>query len=397
MKKLLCMFLSFTLLLCGCDMLFKPPETTAPTGSDPVNQDTVPPDTLPESWQLGMSAISLPLSIRETTAEDGTLLYRFTCQTVYPPVTQDVEIAEMVALDLMNRIDTMTSTSNSIELQAKRDYHSQENWIPYSCQILYNPVRIDSGVLSLKGHAVTYTGFNHPEQTQLAVTYDLLSGKSLTLGDILAENATAGQIAGMINMVLSSQEQNISLYSDYAQLVTARFGTDWHQDANWYFSADGLCFFFSPYEIAPYSAGTVVAEIPYQMLTGTMLDKYYPTEQIAVDKPVRAERFEESDPDHFSQIAEVVLDRNGPVFLLSTDGMIFQVRIEEGQWSSDGTVFSPIATVFACNSLTPGDAVMVQAGFNDPLPNLRLVYSCGKTEYAFYITQSNGSITLTPA
>ncbi|MBQ8621645.1 MAG: DUF3298 domain-containing protein [Oscillospiraceae bacterium] len=397
MKKLFCAFLSCVFLLTGCDMLFKPQETTAPVETQSGSQDTIPPESIPESWQLGMTSISLPLSTQELTTDDGTLLYRFTCQTVYPPLTQDADIAESVALDLMNRIDAITATSDSIARQAQDDYTGQQNWIPYSCQILYDPMRIDSGVVSLLGRTVTYTGSNHPDQSRIAVTYDLLSGKALTLGDILEDTATAGQMAGMINMVLSAREEDFSLYSDYAQLVTARFGTDWCQDTNWYFSADGLCFFFSPYEIAPYAAGTVVAEIPYRMLTGTMLDAYFPTEQLAVDKPVEAECFGLADLDAYTQIAEVILNREGEEYLLHTEGMLFQVRIEAGQWSADGTVFTPTATVFACASLTPGDAIMVQAALSETLPQLRLSYRCGDTEYAYFMTQSSdGSIRLIP-
>jgi hypothetical protein len=128
---------------------------------------------------------------------------------------------------------------------------------------------------------------------------------------------------------------------------------------SWYLSDTGLCFYFAPYEIAPYNAGTVVAQIPYELLNGLLKDAYFPEEQVDLAGTVTVTGFSQADLSGYTQFAELILDPKGDELLLCVDGAVKNLRIEVGQWQKDGT-FITEATVFASATLCQTDALMLQ-------------------------------------
>lgn len=401
MKKILILILSITLIFTcsGCGLIFRDPtESTAPSTSG--NSDTLPPETVPQgAQQLSMVSISLPLVQTFESADDGTLLISCTYQQVFTPILQDADVAEAVALDLMNRIDSINTAAGNLSDQAKSDYAGQSGWDPYFSQVYYNPMRLDASVLSLYGQTVTFAGGIHPDYTGVSVTYDLVNGNVLLLGDLLTDTCTPEKLADLVVEALNDPDNDFYLYSDFAETVAARFGNGWEQDSGWYLSPEGLCFYFSPYDIGPYATGTVVASVPYEKLAGLLEDAYFPVERLDGDGTVEATLFEDAELDSYSQFSEAILNPDGVRFLLHTQGTVYDLRLEQGQWSDDGTLFMPDCTVFAASSLTPGDAVMVQAMFPDVLSPLRLTYRSGEEDVSVYLSQSgkDGTIILEKA
>lgn len=397
MKKILTIILSCALIItcCGCGLILKDPSQTAAPPTTTAGGGTLPPETISQGdQQLPMTSISLPLIQTRQNADDGTLLISCAYQQVTTPILQDADVAEAVALDLMNRIDLVSATAGTLAAQAKNNYSGQTNWVPYSCRVSYDPMRLDSGVLSLYGQTVTYAGGIHPDYAGVSVTYDLVNGSVLSLGDLLTDGCTSETLSNLVIEALNGLGSNYYLYSDFEESVAARFGSNWAQDGSWYLSREGLCFYFSPYDIAPYATGMVVATVPYEKLVGLLEDAYFPVERLTVNGTVEATLFEDAELDSYSQFSEAILDPEGTRFLLHTQGTVYDVRLEQGQWSADGAVFTPDCTVFAASSLTPGDAIMVQAMFPDVLSPLRLTYRSGEADISFHLYQSGKDGTI---
>jgi len=93
------------------------------------------------------------------------------------------------------------------------------------------------------------------------------------------------------------------------------------------------------------------------------------------------------DLENYTQFAEAILDSDGERFVLYSDDLVTDVRLLYGD---------RFDTVFACNTLCAGDAIMVQAMIPDTIPNMRLSYVSGGTTHTFDITQSgmDGSMLL---
>ena len=392
MKKYMALALILTLCLSGCNTskpLPTEPSTTAATL--PSTAPTTVP-AIPETTQPQLEIPHLPLSAVTTTtiteiAPDG-VQFEYSYPNIHLHLS-DPSITDMVSLELLNRIDA-TRTA------AKEVMDSADDQGAYFYTVRYDPARVDPGVLSLFGSHTSYGGGMHPNTECVSVTYDLTTGDVLQLTDILTLDCTAADLSPLVVDALAALAEETYLYSDYPTVVEERFGQDLGEDSGWYLSNDGLCFYFSPYEVAPYASGTVTAVIPYERLVGLLRDAYFPLEKSGAVGDVDAVLFGQTDPDQFEQFAEVVIDKEGEAVLLHTEGLVYDVTIEYGEWNSEGTVFTPTSTVFAAASLTPYDGVLLQAYFPDVMPILRLNYTTDEGTIQKYIFQSgkDGSILL---
>lgn len=395
---------TFALILCLCLVFMAAgcrkdnPETTLPSTAAPTAPaaETTQPSTVPEvteiiSFQEPLAAISLPIVSEVETASDSTVLFTYTYQSVYLTL-QDPAVAEAVVVDLLNRIDSTRASAQAILATVQGDYALSNGWNPYFYQVIYNPTRIDQGVLSLYGTQVSYSGNPHPTHISMSANYDLVTGKALRFSDILAEDFSAQQLCQLICLALEPHAQE--LYGYYEDILTDRFSGDLSAVESWYFSDYGLCFYFSPYDIAPYSAGTIIAEVPYESLNGILRDDYFPAERGAGAGKLSAVYFADAERSGIRQYVELLLDGDGENILLLPEGTVHDIRIEIGSWVSDGS-FSSEAVVFAAESLSEGDAIMIQTHLVEDAPRLRLTYHSGEETVCLFIRlNSDGQVTL---
>lgn len=387
MKKTICLLTIFCLLfvLVGCNRPASPttqPETESSSGSV---------SSAPK--QEPMYAVSVPAESESVKADDGTLLFTYTHQNIMLTLP-DPDVADKVIIDFLSRVDTTRSTADATLAAARNAYKGAANWTPYLCSITYSPTRIDQGVLSLSGSNITYSGTSHPDRTSVSASYDLITGDVLTLGSIMSSKAQAADFCQLVLDVLAQSKQDLYLYDGYEATVRQRFTRDVSQDQDWYFTQKGLCFYFAPYEIAPYSSGVIVAEIPYEKLSGLLHDSYFPPERVNGGGTVQVTPMEETNINSYSQIAEMVLDTNGPMVFLHTEGLIWDMEITTGTWNSISNEFAPNYSALLCHTVSPGDAIMVQNLFTDTNPALRLTYSTGSTTVVRYLAQKNGTVQL---
>ena len=395
MKRLTSVILMLSLLLSltACmnkdDISYSKPDNT-PTNPQPTN----PSGPLPPVAQKPMVSVSVPIVKETERASDGTVLFNYIYQNI-ELIVPDPDVAQKVILDFLNRIDQTTATANETRNAAKNAYKGDTNWSPYLCQITFDPMRVDYGILSMLGYNVVYNGTPHPNTDYLSVNYDLVNGKVLTLNSILAGNSNISTLCQYVIDSLTLQKNTANLFDGFESTVTDRFAKNLTLDTDWYFSETGLCFYFAPYDIAPYSSGVITAEVPYERLAGILNDAYFPAEKDTASGTIFAQMFLDAEIDSFSQFSEIVIDSNGDKVLLYTNQYVQNVRIESGSWSSDGSTFIPEHTVFAALSLTPGDAVMVESQLKTNAPSLRLSYQTGGKTMFFFITgTNNGSVEL---
>lgn len=335
--------------------------------------------------QMPLVTVSLPLTTKTEVADDGTELLRYTYQNMFL-IVPDSDVGNDVIIDFLNHRDRTDNIMETLLESAKNAYKTSSSWSPYICQIIYEPIRIDYGVLSLLGRNTVYNGSPHPETHFQSLNYDLVTGNALTLADIFTENTKSDTISTLVSASLKEIASDKQLYSGYETAVNERFTDDYLEDSDWYFSDTGLVFYFSPYEIAPYSSGVVSAVIPYENLTGLLNDAYFPAERESAAGTLYAELFSEDAAKKYTQFAEVVLDKNRDKTLLYTDHYIQNLRITSGSWSADGNTFTPENVVFAAYGLTVGDAVMLESELTASVPNIQISYVTGNNRVTVYLS-----------
>lgn len=389
MKRIFCFILCLSLLLAGCA---KPSnETTQAAPANATEHTTQPSVILPQ--QEAMYAVSVPVISENTLAEDGTVIFSYTHQSMMLTLP-DPEVANKVIIDFLSRNDSAAANADQIRKSASENYNGSSDWTPYLYNITYSPMRMDQGVLSLFGSSVTYSGASHPERLSVSASYDLVTGDVLTLGSIMSAEATLNDFCQLVLSVLDEIKVSKHLYDGYEATVKQRFSQDESLDQEWYFSTTGLCFYFVPYEIAPYSSGVIVAEIPYEKLAGLLYDGYFPAEREASAGDIQVTLLEETDTTQFTQIAELVLDPDGQMIFLRTDGICWDLKIEYGAWDTSNKAFVPVYTALYSSSLTPGDAIMIQSS---ELSSLRLTYTSGGETVIQHFNHADNGIQLVPS
>ena len=386
MKRFFCFLICFCFLFAGCRKVNTDEtiQTTAPV----VATVTEPAVILPQ--QEAMYAVSVPTNTETTRAEDGTVIFSHTHQGISLTLPEP-EVAEKVKADFRSRIDKGAETANKLLSAAMADYNNSENWTPYLYNITYSPMRMDQGVLSLYGNCITYSGASHPDRLSTSANYDLVTGDILTLGSIMSAEATPEDFCELVLNKLNEIKDEKYLIEGYEETVKQRFSKDESLNQDWYFSTDGLCFYFAPYVIAPYSSGVIVAEIPYAELTGLLYDGYFPAERENAAGTIQITTLDETDTTQFTQIAELILDTDGEMVFLHIDGIVWDVKIEYGAWDTANTTFSPVYTALFSGSLSPGDAIMLQT---NEFASLRLTYSNGEDTIIQHFTQTEDGIDL---
>ena len=360
--------LSVAITLAGCAKT--PGNTPTPTETVAATQastaTTAP--TAPTGPAETMIAVDVGVTMQDTTAEDGTVLFQRTSQKMHL-ILNNAEVADKITNDFLNRLD-IEQDAATVEAAAKSAYNGNANWTPYFYGFTYNPQRIDEKVLSLYGDKVKFTGAAHPEQSRKGVSYDLATGDVLTLASIMTTEATTEDFCKLVLDALAERAEGDFLREGYSEDVKNRFTADPTQDENWYFTTAGLCFYFDPYEIAPYTSGVITAEIPYEKLNGLVHTDYLPTARASATGEVIISHFTADLAENFNHTAELIMDPEGKMYLVHTEGTVQDIRFT---FTDDTGSY----TVFAANSLSDGEAIMVQA---QDARNLELSYlSNGKT------------------
>lgn len=362
----------------------QPTDTSLPTDGEEPTED---PDILP---QVTMNAIALPLHIETDFASDGVKICTYTYQDV-SLITQDPDVGDKVVLDLLNRIDATTAEAADIREFAKESYTGSKFWSAFSYQITYAPTRIDQSILSLLGEQVTLTTGAHPNHYCTTVTYDMTDGTVLTLAGILREDAAIDVLHSLMAEALQKELD----YPDEIRLaLDRRLSEGLNSTDGWFLTGTGLSFCFSPYEIAAYASGTIIAEVPYAKLMGILREDYFPGERLEVPGVVEASLFAEADLEKYSQIIELKADAEGTKALLHTDGIVYDILIDQGIWS--GSNFYKVTSIFAAECLSPGDAVYVQAVLENRDAVLRLSYTSGEERQSFFLLVDGDKVVLTP-
>lgn len=380
MKKYISILLVLVMLftLCACRRKKPEPTDTSVSSDSTTESQNTTEDTGDIIEFTDMVAVSVPAVTETTKASDGTVLFAYTYQNM-ALVLNNEDVANKIILDFLNRVDTTKLPADSIKESAKSAYPSAKDWIPYLYSITYSPVRIDGNVLSLFGNHVVYNGAFHPDRTCVSATYNLQTGEALSLADIMDPQASLEGICQLVLDVLGKKETELSLDPGYEEIVKQRFKTDISHDESWCFTADGLCFYFAPYEIAPYITGVVHAEIPYSSLKNIVKAEYLPARRAQVSGKLTVEDFDVNKVEQFTRIAETVLNKYGNMYMVYTNDKVQDVKIRITDTNNS-------YTAFATYGLMPGDCIMVQAD-DSMLAKIEISYTSGNKTQTAKITK----------
>lgn len=373
MKKMVALLLIFGVILggvgCSEPQVQEPTQTPQLQTRDVVVEGPTVPLEGPVT-DLPLYGVVMEPVNEVLRAEDGTELYK--CS--YPKlrvILDGCDAEETVAADIASRTAAFYQDAEAIRHSAQTDQGSAQVRMAYYAQMDSTLARLDGAVMSLFEQYEFYSGGTHPSQTTGSVTYDLSDGRVLTLGDILVEGWSWEALADKVCQAL--QDKASTLYPDYEAVIRDRFSRNMDGSREWFLSGEGLCFHFSPYDIAAPYAGVVTAVVAYKELEGLLREDYFPQTATANGSVYVELCDREPTCDCLVQLG---LDPQGERILFYPDAAVTQLRIEVGQQTAEG--FAPEALVFAAGTMGPGDGVCLQTDLEGG--TLRLTYCSGGQE-----------------
>ena len=365
MKKTISMLLCCAMLgaLCACQH-----------GGDYEKRTYVP--------QFDMT-VSYGFEDEELKSDDGTTYYRQSLGTATVS-SKDERAAERINSSLAELYVRFGADAEYTRRVAEDQPDGEQIALSYYCAP--SVTRCDTRVLSAVFDVSQDIGGIHADSTRTR-SYNADNGSLLTLADIakneeqlktFIKNYVIGLAAGD-----DYKEGGVSiLFDDFESTIKDLVDAG----ANWYFSDGGLVFYANPYDIAPYSRGVLLFEIPYSALEEFIDEGFMPVEYEGENGMLLADDGDKLDRSSLNILGTVTVDEDGQSVVLSAEETVYNVKI-----------YTSGRMLWQRNYLTTGEGVEVKSFIPDAQPSIAVSYELADgTEIVRGIFQSgkDGSILL---
>ena len=366
MKKTISMLLCCAMLgtLCACQH-----------GGDYEKRTYVP--------QFDMT-VSCGFEDEELKSDDGTTYYRQSLGTATVS-SKDERAAERINSSLAELYVRFGADAEYTRRVAEDQTDGEQIALSYYCAP--SVTRCDTRVLSAVFDVSQDIGGIHADSTRTSRSYNADNGSLLTLADIakneeqlktFIKNYVIGLAAGD-----DYKEGGVSiLFDDFESTINDLVDAG----ANWYFSDGGLVFYANPYDIAPYSRGVLLFEIPYSALEEFIDEGFMPVEYEGENGMLLADDGDKLDRSSLNILGTVTVDEDGQSVVLSAEETVYNVKI-----------YTSGRMLWQRNYLTTGEGVEVKSFIPDAQPSIAVSYELADgTEIVRGIFQSgkDGSILL---
>lgn len=366
MKKTISMLLCCAMLgtLCACQH-----------GGDYEKRTYVP--------QFDMT-VSYGFEDEELKSDDGTTYYRQSLGTATVS-SKDERAAERINSSLAELYVRFGADAEYTRRVAEDQTDGEQIALSYYCAP--SVTRCDTRVLSAVFDVSQDIGGIHADSTRTSRSYNADNGSLLTLADIakneeqlktFIKNYVIGLAAGD-----DYKEGGVSiLFDDFESTINDLVDAG----ANWYFSDGGLVFYANPYDIAPYSRGVLLFEIPYSALAEFIDEGFMPVEYEGENGMLLADDGDKLDRSSLNILGTVTVDEDGQSVVLSAEETVYNVKI-----------YTSGRMLWQRNYLTTGEGVEVKSFIPDAQPSIAVSYELADgTEIVRGIFQSgkDGSILL---
>lgn len=198
--------------------------------------------------------VSKKIVEEKVTAKDGTEILNIS--VAYPEISGNLrEIIIFNDYYQSNAERTVKEMKKEYSKAAEEFYENfgSQDFTGFSIEVTYDVTYNKNNLLCVKTHSYQFTGGAHGNYTDNAIIWDLSEGLEKTLEE-LARNSDhiMEQAEKAFRDKINADPQGFLISADELKI----------SDAKYYLTNDGVTFFYDPYVIAPYAAGTIEVNIP---------------------------------------------------------------------------------------------------------------------------------------
>lgn len=269
--------------------------------------------------------------------------------------------------------------SNSRNLQAYAqefiELNGEEHFYSYSNYQQLGVARHDSSVVSLLGLSSLYSGGTHPNSIQTAWNLDITGQRILRLEDVIREDG-AEQLAALVRASVDEKFHGVGLFEDYAATIDSSMVYG-NMTPYWYLNDTGMVIFYNQYELGPYAAGIIKAELTYEDLQGILREEYLPIPSTGTPGDLLLR----GDWSGWHRIP-ITIEAEGEKLMVGVEGKVYQVQLSEVLWLED----TPIAQelIFSARTLCQNDVLEITGGFDDEMRSFAIEFMDGLGQHRIY-------------
>ena len=299
-----------------------------------------------------------------------------------PSFTSGDEERSRWVTEVLDNIERDYST-NSTNLNSYAQDFLQENgteyFYSYSNYQQMGVARHDEAVVSLIALSSVYSGGSHPNSVQVAYNLDITNQRVLRLEDIIEEKA-APELAQLVRSAVDEKFAVIDggngLFEDYGDTIAGSMVYG-NMTPYWYLNDTGLVVFYNQYELGPYAAGIIKAELAYSDLEGILMADYFPAEPSGADSDlVPAGEWGDCSP------ITIVLGPGEESMLVGVEGTVYQVQLSEVMWLEETPISQDLR--FSALSLSEGDVLQICGSYSDETKSFVIEFIDGRGEHHIY-------------
>lgn len=135
--------------------------------------------------------------------------------------------------------------------------------------------RADDVVFSVKIDEYRYFGGAHPTFDTITYTYDVESGKVLSINEVVvAYDKLYETVLAKLKEINESEELLNGYYDNYEEIVYDYFYGEYKKFLSWSLDNSGLTIYFDSYVIGPYARGNTVLDFSYEEYRDIFYPKY---------------------------------------------------------------------------------------------------------------------------
>ena len=355
-------------------------ETTA-SGSSAIPAD---PEECPETSEAEYFLFD---TYTNSVEDDNGLTLLYESQTQASFVSADEGRSAWVEEILEGILRNFAEDSSNLLEYAREFVESDgtEYFYSYSNYQQLGVARHDETVVSLISLSSIYSGGSHPNSVQTAYNLDIQNRRLLRLEDVI-DGSSAGELADLVRSGVDERFAFIDggngLFDDYADTISISMSYG-NMTPYWYLNDVGLVIFYNQYELGPYAAGIIKAELPYADLEGILLEEYFPAPGDGQSGDLCL-RWEGEDGHRIP----ITLDQEGGRLLVGVNGTVWQVQISEVMWMEDMPIAQEL--LFSALSLGENDILELTGVYHDETSSFVIEFTDGRgVQHLYHIQEGD--------
>lgn len=234
------------------------------------------PDDSAESASAKPAVVSIEIDKKEYKDGDRMLLV-----TNYDDVTVSMEENEAAEQTIMAEFaKRKKGFEEGLELEETleeaRENPVVDGSVYYFEEYWYTLERNDGRVLSFSAMWDIYEGGAHGQYMKYGVNFDAGTGNLLTIADIAKDKDAFREICvqEMLRQCEDLKAQGVLFEEEMITPSLKEVLEGKMEGDEWYFTENGIRFISNVYEIAPYAAGNIDFDIPYEMMEEELKEEY---------------------------------------------------------------------------------------------------------------------------